>query len=593
LSEEQRDFAEIHRAEAEGLRLELEAIEKAYRDKQAELVLLQREADARHDSLLSEVEQWKAACAEYQNDAEQLRRWRHVRKRIAPEGSVRHSVLGAAATLTQRIIGARKNRVRVDLRNTDLVLNCEEPNIDVSPKLSGFICVSGWAAPKHKVSSIEILIDGARVGNAFYGFARPDVIRSHPEFGDDVRVGFAFRLDTTKFSAGMHSLKVITTSKDGKTATREGDCEVLAEELSRYPYTGEPQNPLLEVPIEVSENPTETSVDSPDELVQVSVAVFTRNQAELLSRSLPLIINQKTSFKFEVIGFDTESNDGTSHVFRRHGARVVSVRKNEFHHVRTRLKSLREARGPFVVFVVGDALPADDHWLEALVRPLIEDPLVAAAYSRQLPAPGCVPWEARDIYLGCSAVREVKQVNWSQPADVENYRAHQWKFISFSDVSACYRRELLESLPVLDALPQVEDQYWCKCLLEGGYRVVLEPTSLVIHSHNHSLRELYRRQVMFGRCFATFMDVQPEPIYHLIFRAVHDSVDDCFFTLSSRTNWLRTCKWFLQIPVMRLVKRYGLRQGFRLGAFDGDKVASYKFFSAQTTEIPVPTERSK
>jgi GT2 family glycosyltransferase len=271
----------------------------------------------------------------------------------------------------------------------------------------------------------------------------------------------------------------------------------------------------------------------------------------------------------------------------------VPVRRNEFHHVDTRLGSLKEARGEFVVFLVGDALPADEHWLEGLVRPLMEDPLVAAAYSRQLPAEGCVPWEARDIYGGCSVVREVKQVDWSQTAEVENYRKHQWKFISFSDVSACYRRTLLEAMPALDGLPEVEDQYWCKCLLEGGFRIVLEPTSLVIHSHNHSIRELYERQVRFGRCFATFMDVQPESAGHLILSALEETANDLFFIVRYNASWRRKCTWILQAPGMRLVRRYGLRQGFRLGAFERERADNHDLGRATTRADAVSAERSK
>jgi rhamnosyltransferase len=328
--------------------------------------------------------------------------------------------------------------------------------------------------------------------------------------------------------------------------------------------------------------------------VEASLIIFTRNQAEIVERALSAISRQKASVRFEVIGFDTESDDGTPQVFRRYGARVVSVRRDEFHHVRTRLRSLNEASGKFVVFLVGDAVPADEHWLEGLLRPLIEDPQVAAVYSRQLPAADCVPWEARDIYLGCSVVREVKQVDWSEPAEVENYRKHQWKFISFSDVSACYRQELLRALPIPEALPEVEDQYWCKCLLERGHRVVLEPTSLVIHSHNHSLRQLYRRHVTFGRCFATFMDAQAQPIHKLLIRTVENSVGDLFFIAGGKTNWLRKCKWAVQAPVMRFAKLYGLHQGFRLGGFGSEtETKRHDLDRATTSDDVVPAERSK
>ena len=473
----------------------------------------------------------------------------------------------------------------------DLLLCCDDPNLNTISQISGICCIRGWAAPKSEISTIDVFLDGNRAGSAFYGFVRPDVIRSNPKLGHDVRVGFAFRLDATKLVAGIHSVRVVATGRNGNTVSLEGTIELgTSVPIEGGSCVSSAAGLGACDPRQSTTRSFNVSVEQP---VEASVIIFTRNQAEIVDRSLSIISHQKASFRFEVIGFDTESDDGTAQVFRRYGARVVSVRPDEFHHVRTRLRSLSEASGKLVVFLVGDAIPADEHWLEGLVRPLIEDPLVAAVYSRQLPASDCVPWEARDIYSGCSVVREVKQVDWSNPAEVENYRRHQWKFISFSDVSACYRRELLGALPILDALPEVEDQYWCKCLLERGYRVVLEPTSLVIHSHNHSLRQIYRRQVRFGRCFATFMEAQPQSMFKVLLRTVEDTLGDLFFIAGGRTNWLCKCKWAIQAPVMRFAKRYGLSEGLRLGAFGGGRINRRDLGTARASDNAMPAERSK
>lgn len=467
----------------------------------------------------------------------------------------------------------------------DLLLCCDEPNLKSISQISGICCIRGWAAPKSEISRIDVFLNGNHVGSAFYGFVRPDVIRSHPKLGHDFRVGFAFRLDATKLIAGMHILRIVATGKNGSAASLEGTFEVGAV----APAEGGS-------PVDVAAHSLQrdrSGTISADQPVEASIVIFTRNQAEIVDRSLAVISRQKASLGFEVIGFDTESDDGTPQVFRRYGARVVSVRPDEFHHVRTRLRSLSEAAGKFVIFLVGDAVPADEHWLDGLLRPLIEDPLVAAVYSRQLPAANCAPWEARDIYTGCSVVREVKQVDWSKPAEVENYRKHQWKFISFSDVSACYRQDVLRTLPIPEALPEVEDQYWCKCLLERGYRVVLEPTSVVIHSHNHSLSEVYRRHVRFGRCFATFMDAQAPSMGKLMLRTVEDTVGDLLFIAGGKTNWLRKCKWAVQTPFMRLAKRYGLRRGFLLGGFGSETKNGHDLGRATTRDDVVRVERSK
>jgi len=301
----------------------------------------------------------------------------------------------------------------------------------------------------------------------------------------------------------------------------------------------------------------------PDQ-VNISILILARNEAYNLSRSLPLVANQKLQAKFEIIGIDTESEDDTLGLFQKYGARTFTVKRKDFHHVHTRLFAIDQARAPLVVFLVADALPLNEYWLQNLVQPLIEDPAVGAVYSRQLPAPGCVPWEAHDIYRGGSVVREVKYVDWSQPIAIENYREHLWKFIAFSDVSSCYRKEFLRNLPIPQGLSEVEDQYWCKCLLEKGYRIVLEPTSLVVHSHNDSLSRLYRRHVTYGQCFASFIDVQPESLRGFLFRCLQDSVNDLFYLIGSRDErvLIRPVR-AVQIPIMRFVKRLGFRKGVR------------------------------
>jgi SAM-dependent methyltransferase/GT2 family glycosyltransferase len=330
----------------------------------------------------------------------------------------------------------------------------------------------------------------------------------------------------------------------------------------------QPEPPIVtSTEVRVAGSPGSSPRMSPDSSADISIVILARNEARNLARSLPLITEQKLQKTFEIIGIDTESEDQTVELFKRYGARTFTVSRKDFHHVRTRLFALDQTRAPLVVFLVADALPVNSYWLHNLVQPLLEDPAVGAAYSRQLPAPGCVPWEARDIFRGGSVVREVKQVDWSQPVAIENYRNHIWKFIAFSDVSSCYRKELLRALPIPEGMTEVEDQYWCKCLLEKGYRIVLEPTSLVIHSHNDSMRQLYRRQLIYGRCFAAFVDVQPESMLGLLFHSMEDSVSDFFFLMASReaaalSKPLRA----IQIPIMRFLKRLGFRQGLHQGA---------------------------
>ena len=297
--------------------------------------------------------------------------------------------------------------------------------------------------------------------------------------------------------------------------------------------------------------------------MDASIIILARNEAHNLQESLPLIRAQKTGLSYEIIGIDTESEDGTAELFRRHGAKIISIKKSDFHHVRTRMLGVKECRSTYIVFLVGDAIPYTDYWLENLVKPLLQDPLIAASYSRQLPRPGCYPWEARDIYAGGSAVRRVKSVDFGDPFQVQNYRNHIWDFIMFSDVSSCYRREVLERLPFNESLPEVEDQEWCKRAIEQGYAVVFEPTSVVVHSHNDTWRRLYRRNLVYGQAFASFLELSPDPFKKVMFRAARDSAADLFYIAGEGVNLGMKLRWMAQSPVVRFIKRWGFNRGVR------------------------------
>jgi len=295
----------------------------------------------------------------------------------------------------------------------------------------------------------------------------------------------------------------------------------------------------------------------------VSIIILARNEEANLRTSLPMIEAQQTALSFEVIGLDTESEDRTADLLTMYGARVITIHRSEFHHVKTRMRGVKESSGTYVVFLVGDAIPLTVHWLENLVRPLLQDPKVAASYSRQLPRDGCVPWEARDIYDGGSPVRKVKVVDFSDPYQVQNYRNHIWEFIAFSDVSSCYRRELLERYPFNAALPEVEDQEWCKRIIDLGHAVVFEPTSAVVHSHNDSLRRLYSRNFVYGQAFALFLSEPPDSPIRVLFRAVQDAVMDWFYIVPLKDPLARKLLWICEAPVVRLIKRWAFSRGMR------------------------------
>lgn len=296
--------------------------------------------------------------------------------------------------------------------------------------------------------------------------------------------------------------------------------------------------------------------------IDASIIIMARNEEPSLKESLAIISRQQTRFSFEIIGVDTESEDATAYLFNRYSAKVISVNKKDFHHVKTRNSAVKESRGKYVIFFTGDAISQGEFWLENLIKPLNDDNRVAASYSRQLPKPDAYPWEARDIYAGGGVIRKVKEVDFSDPYQVRNYQEHIWEFIAFSNVSACYRKELLLKYPFNEDIPELEDQEWCKRLLELGYKIVFEPISVVIHSHNDTLRRLYKRQFIYGRCFRSFINKSLGGFLSLLSQICYDIVLDFFFILSTRQRIWKKIVSMLKVPIFRFVKKYAFYKGF-------------------------------
>jgi hypothetical protein len=77
--------------------------------------------------------------------------------------------------------------------------------------------IDGWTYGTSAIADVSVYVDGARIGSATDGLARPDVPQAFPGFGD--HTGFQYLLDTTKLSNGPHVFLVKVTDATGKITT--------------------------------------------------------------------------------------------------------------------------------------------------------------------------------------------------------------------------------------------------------------------------------------------------------------------------------------------------------------------------------------
>lgn len=55
------------------------------------------------------------------------------------------------------------------------------------------------------------------------------------------------------------------------------------------------------------------------------------------------------------------------------------------------------------------------------------------------------------------------------------------------------RKELVLKFKFKEDLIMSEDQAWAKNVIENGYKIVYNPKSVVYHSHNYSLMQVFQR----------------------------------------------------------------------------------------------------
>ena len=223
-----------------------------------------------------------------------------------------------------------------------------------------------------------------------------------------------------------------------------------------------------------------------DKRIEASVLIPTYNAGAGFEEVLDAIHTQDTDFGYELLLVDSGSTDGTLELARRYGARVISIPKSEFSHGGARNLGISKARGEYVAMTVQDAVPADGNWLGALVENLVPDERVAGVYSRQIPRPDCNPFTRFALERHFTNRPERHEQYAESPEHYESLEPmRKLETITFDDVSSCVRRPVWEKYP-FRPVSFGEDLDWSERVIKAGYRIVYEPGSAVIHSHDRS-----------------------------------------------------------------------------------------------------------
>ena len=282
----------------------------------------------------------------------------------------------------------------------------------------------------------------------------------------------------------------------------------------------------------------------------VSVVLPTFNAGPILEEVLTAIERQDLEVELERIAVDSGSRDGTVERLRAHGFSVHSISRREFNHGATRDLAIEMARGEIAVLLTQDAVPADGSWLRHLLEPYA-DPRVAGVYCRQIPRPDCNPilaerlrnWAAGKTEPAVQEVESEAAFEGLPPLD-------RLARAAFDNVASSLRRSVWERIP-FGRRDFGEDVAWGKRAILAAWRIVFQPKSAVVHSHNRSPLAEARRLYCDHQNLNDLLGVTSIPTLRQGFRAVREQREKHLRLLAglslspaAREHWSRWARRF-------------------------------------------------
>ncbi|HUG58428.1 MAG TPA: glycosyltransferase [Candidimonas sp.] len=193
-----------------------------------------------------------------------------------------------------------------------------------------------------------------------------------------------------------------------------------------------------------------------------------------------------------VLVVDSSSGDDTVAVAGEYGFTVQVIDSRDFDHAGTRNQACFGVMGDtdVVAFLTQDAILASDSSLENLIA-VFADPSVAVAYGRQLPHVDANPIAAH--------ARSFNYRAKSYVSGLEDKAVMGLKTVFTSNSFAAYRVSVFQELggfPEKNILS--EDMYFAAKAVLAGHKVAYVAEAAVLHSHNYTPVEEFRRYFDIG-----------------------------------------------------------------------------------------------
>ena len=207
--------------------------------------------------------------------------------------------------------------------------------------------------------------------------------------------------------------------------------------------------------------------------IDASIILLTLNAGEKFRKVLKAVFKQ-TYNNFEVIIIDSSSIDNTLEYAKRYPIKIFKIPRSDFGHGKTRNLGARLAQGRYVIYLSQDAIPYDNNWLVNLLINLKKED-VAGVFGKQIPNITANPLDSFSYKEDYPDIK--KNIS------IQNYKKNN---VIFSNVNSAVKKSIILEYPYTENIPASEDLGWAIDIIKKNYKLIYEPTAVVIHSHKFS-----------------------------------------------------------------------------------------------------------
>ena len=230
----------------------------------------------------------------------------------------------------------------------------------------------------------------------------------------------------------------------------------------------------------------ETLTDNPADDPPVSVVIRAYNEATTL-RSLMEDLTKQQIPPAEIIVVDNESTDNTREVAQEYGAKIVTIRKEEFTYARSMNMGMEAATHDAVFLAVGHTLLSSTLTLHAGARHFKSGDKVGCVFYYAMPS------------NHASAMEKVTA--WLSPLTANHAKAIPKLGLGLAATGAMFSKSVWEALGKFDERYETggEDTVLARAMLNSGYDVICDPAIAVHHSHGETVWQFMKTQMGYYR----------------------------------------------------------------------------------------------